>query len=110
MRIILLQAIMSGSKKMTAHGTPNRDGDEKDPEGDRHAHSRRALLASIGTGVAGATLGGLTETASASGEDSSAGEFIESTSPATGTARQTSKYSASTRPPTSAVSPTRRRR
>ncbi|MBX0287616.1 PKD domain-containing protein [Halomicroarcula sp. F28] len=68
---------------MTAQGTPDQDSEKEDREGDRHAHSRRALLASIGAGVAGATLGGLTETASASGEDSSAGEFIESTSPAT---------------------------
>ena len=57
--------------------------DTADAESNRHSHSRRALLASMGAGAAGLALGGLTESASASGEGSPAGEFVESTSSAT---------------------------
>jgi len=66
---------------MTRQQTPNEDIDEARDETNRRTQSRRALLATMGAGVAGAALGGLTGTASASG--SSADEFIENTSTAT---------------------------
>src|SRR6056297_2293015 len=65
---------------MTDRGISNHDSET---EANRPIHSRRALLASVGAGVAGLALGGVTGTASASGESSPAAEFIDSTSPAT---------------------------
>src|SRR6056297_1114097 len=74
-----------GSEKMTDQdrSDQNIQGEGDTPEANRHTHSRRTLLASIGAGAAGLALGGVTGTAGASGEDMPAGEFIDNTSPAT---------------------------
>ncbi len=65
----------------------NQETSDEDIEGgdgaNEDTHSRRSLLASVGAGAAGLALGGLTETATASGEESPAAGFIDSTSPAT---------------------------